>query len=101
MKRNNDIKERKDEIMSAAMTLASKPGGFGRVTLVEVAKLVGCTHQLILHYYSTVTQFKRDIVREAIRQENLQILAQALILNDQHAKKAPDELKRKVFNSLK
>lgn len=84
--------DRKAEILTAAMTIA-QTAGYNKVTLQDVAKQAGCTHGLVLYYFSTIVQLRRAIMSEAIHIRDAAILAQGLAIGDSKAKRAPPDLK--------
>ena len=84
--------DRKTEILNAAVVMA-RSSGYNRVTLQDVARQAGCTHGLVLYYFSTVVQLRRAIMSEAIRTSDAAILAQGLAVGDSQAKRAPPQLK--------
>lgn len=91
---------REEQILNAGLEIGARQGGWNKLTLVEAAKQAGCTHGLVLHYFSTVKQFKRRVMREAIRTGNLSVIAQGLAAGDSCAQKASDEVKSQALNTL-
>lgn len=92
--------DRKDQILSAAIKVAEKSGGFSRLTREAVAKEVGLSEGLVSKYFGTMTAFKRTIMRSAILTENLSIIAQGLASGDTHAQKANKGLKSRALATL-
>lgn len=90
---------RKDAILDAAIELALSDG-LCAVRLVPVAERAGVANSLVSHYFGTVKQLHRAVVRRAIHSEILPIVAQALAVGDSDARKAPDELKQRALGSL-
>lgn len=90
---------RKDAILEAAVALALDTG-LNSVRLIPVAERAGVTNGLVSHYFGTVNQLHRAVVRHAIHREILPIVAQALAAGDSDARKAPEELKQRALNSL-
>lgn len=84
--------DRKTEILNAALVIA-RAKGYSKATLQDVARQAGCTHGLILYYFSTAIQLRRAIMSEAIRTSDAAILAQGLAVGDSKAKRAPPHLK--------
>lgn len=91
--------DRKTQILDAALAIASKQG-YARVTREAIAAEAGCAPGLVSHYLGTMVQTRRDIMRAAIRNRVLPVIAQGLAANDPHAKKAPDELKQAALASI-
>jgi AcrR family transcriptional regulator len=92
--------DRKREILAAAIRIARKPGGWHKLTREAVAAEAGCADALISRHFGTIPNFKRDVMRAAIAQQVLPIIAQGLAAGDRHASKASPELKNKALNSL-
>lgn len=90
---------RKDAILEAAVALALAEG-LSSVRLIPVAERAGVTNGLVSHYFGTVKQLHRAVIRHAIHNETLPIIAQALASGDSEARKAPDELKQRALASL-
>lgn len=84
--------ERRAEILQAALDLAVTKG-VDKVTQADVAKRVGVTHTLVIHYFGTVTQLRRDVMRAAVKDRIVPIVARGIALRDPHALKADDALR--------
>ena len=95
MKRNNNVKQRRDHILTAAINLAVEVG-YSNITRDTVAARAGVSMGLITHYFETMGQLKRSIMRAAIHQHIPEIIAQGLANNDKYARKAPSELKNRA-----
>lgn len=92
--------DRKAEILAAAIKVASRPGGWGKLTREAVAKEANCAAGLPSKYFGTMATFRRSIMRAAIAQGNLDILAQGIAAGERSALKAPVELKIKALEAL-
>lgn len=86
---------RRDHILSVAVDL-SRRNGYKNVTRDEVAAGAGVSTGLVSKYFGTMVNLHRDIMRAAIRDEVVEVIAQGLASGDKHAKKAPDRLKLKA-----
>lgn len=86
---------RKDYILAVAVTMA-KDAGYHKLTRDAVAEAAGVSMGLVTRYFGTMNQLRRDVIRYAIRHEIPEIIAQGLANSDDHAKKAPDELKTRA-----
>lgn len=91
--------ERRTLIMQAAMKEAEK-NGFDKVRRVAIARRVDCSESLVRHYFETLPQLQRQIMGEAIRTENLRVIAQGLVAKHPRCKKLPDDLKQKALSSI-
>lgn len=92
--------DRKAEILTAALTVAGRPGGWSTLTRDAVAKEAGCAEGLVSRYFGTMACFKRAIMRAAVASEHLAIVAQGLAAGDGNAQKADSELKTKALATL-
>lgn len=92
--------DRKQEILKAAVKVASRPGGWAKLTRDAVAKEANCAESLPSKYFGTMVNFKRAIMRAAIGAENLAVIAQGLAAGDKSAQKADESLKRKALETL-
>jgi AcrR family transcriptional regulator len=92
--------DRKLQILDAAIKVASLPGGYAKLTRADVAKQADCAEGLPSKYFGTMVNFKRAIMRAAIHDWNLSIIAQGLAAGDKVAAKAEEALKRKALDTL-
>lgn len=92
--------DRKRQILTAAIKVAGRPGGWGKLTRDAVAKEAGCAEGLVSKYFGTMIAFRRSIMRAAIKDFNLSIVAQGLAAGDNVALKAEEALKRKALETL-
>lgn len=90
---------RKESILDAAMTVA-KERGYRKVTRDLVATGANISPGLVSRYFGTMAQLQRDIIRRAIKDEVLEVVAQGLANGDKHALKASKELKTKAAHFL-
>lgn len=91
--------DRKASILDAAMVVASRLG-YSKFRLVDVAKQADCTHSLVLSYYGTMEQVRRDVMRRAIREETLPIIAAGLAAGDRQCRKITPELRERALQTL-
>jgi AcrR family transcriptional regulator len=92
-------KERKAIILDAALRLAVRVG-YTSIRRDAVATEAGCSNGLVNKYYGSLKQLRRDLMREAVRVGNVTVIAQGLALNDQHARKASEDIKQLARASL-
>lgn len=93
-------KDRKEQILIAAIEVAQE-SNYMRITRDQVANKANCAPALISNYFGTMPNFRRDLMRFAVRNEVLEIIAQGLVLGDAQAKKAPQELRDKALANVK
>lgn len=89
----------KEQILTVALKLAEKKG-YDKITRDELADKVGCATGLINHHYGTMNQLRRDIMRHAIKERILTVVAQGLAARDPFALKANDDLKKEALQTL-
>lgn len=94
-----DPKVRKEEILAVAVKRAELLGLNG-LRRDDVAKEAGVANGLVSRYFSTMTQLRRAVMRDAVRREILPIIAQGLAVRDSEAMKASEELKQKAIATL-
>ncbi len=87
MKRNNDIAARKADILTAAIKVA-EASHYKYMTRDAIAAEAGVSGSLVQHYFHTMTQLRRDVMRKAVRGDFPIIVAQGLVAGDKHAKAA-------------
>lgn len=97
--RRTDKETRIDHILSIAMGVAER-NGFNKLSRATVAEESGVSDSLIAYHFGTMIEFRRKIMRQAIKEERLGIIAEGLAIRDSHAQKAPDELKTRALASL-
>jgi DNA-binding transcriptional regulator YbjK len=90
---------RRDHILQVAIKIA-RTIGYQKVTRGIIAESAGVSTGLVTHYFKTMPQLKRAIMRTAIAQEIPEIIAQGLINNDKHAIKASPELRAKAAATI-
>lgn len=90
---------RKDHILNIAVTMA-KVSGYNKITRDKIAESAGVSMGLVTRYFGTMVQLRRDIVRMAVRNEILEVVAQAVISNDPHVKKIDADLKERALKAV-
>lgn len=100
MKKRLQPDDRKQQILTAAIRVAARPGGWAKLTRDSVAKEADCAEGLPSKYFGTMISFRRSIMRAAIVAENLAVIAQGLAAGDKCAQKADEGLKRKALETL-
>ena len=96
-----EARERVAQILKAALELCEQEATtYNRLTRDEIAKKAGIPSSLVAYHCGTMADLRRDIMREAVRVENLPVIAQGLAARDRHALKASDALQRRSLKSL-
>lgn len=83
---------RKDQIMTVAMRLAEQ-GNYQSVTRDQIANAAGVSVGLVSTHCGTMQNLRRDIMRQAVKNRILRIVAQGLAAGDSHARKAPSDVR--------
>ena len=98
-KSRTDPALRRDQILTVAVD-QSKEIGYNNITRDNVAEGAGVSMGLVTRYFGTMCKLKRQVMRYAIKNEIAEIIAQGLANGDNHAKKAPPELKAEAATLL-
>ena len=86
---------RKDHILRHAVE-ESMHSGYHAVLRSSIANRAGVSMGLVTNYFGTMTQLRRAVMRYAVENEVLIVIAQGLANKDKQAKKASTELKEKA-----
>ena len=92
-------RQRKTEILSAALELA-KTEGLAGIRRDNVAERAGVATGLVNLHYGTMKQLRRAVVGEALRVRDLRVIAQAMAMGDPRALGAPEELRKAAALSI-
>ena len=87
---------RKDLVIAAALDLAER-GHFLRLTRAAIAQAAGVTGSAIQYHFHTMDQLYGDVMRAAIKQERLAVIAQGLTCGDGRAAKVPADLRARAL----
>lgn len=90
---------RKEDILRTALPLAEKLG-YTKVSRETITDSIGITGPALNYHFGTMTQFRRELLRYAIKNESLLVIAQALSSKVHCVQKAPKELQRRALESL-
>lgn len=91
---------RKDDILAAAIKLAEGGQNYQRLTRDHIASAAGVAPALVSAYFGTMPNLRRDIMRAAVRDGSLRIIAQGLAAGDTQAKKAAPAIRAKAAELL-
>jgi AcrR family transcriptional regulator len=97
---NLNSTDRKKQLLKAAVAVACTRG-YQNVRLDDVASAAQCTRGLVLHHFATIAQLKRAIMRAAVNEKVLAIIAQGIVANDEQALKASPELRGAALDSVR
>lgn len=101
MKKNKRLTpgDRRAEILESALNVAECVG-YRHLTRVQVANNAGCAESLVSKYFGTMDKFRRTIMRAAVKDEHLPIIAQGLVAGDRFAQKADQTLRSRAMASM-
>lgn len=89
----------KESILQAAVSVAERDG-YKLITRKAVAMKADCAESLINVYFHTMTQLQSDVMRYAVKNDVLKIIAQGLVNGDRRARKVSDEVKTAALKTL-
>lgn len=87
---------RKDEIITAALALAER-SHYTRVTREAIAAAISIKGPAIQYHFGTMGQLRRELMRAAVKQGNLIVIAQGLTSGDEQAKKADPVVRQEAI----
>lgn len=91
--------ERKRHLLDVGLVLAERVG-YRNVTMTALTEAAGVSRTLYHRYFSTVGRFRVDVMRAAVKTENLAVIAQGLAAKDPQALKAPAELRERAAATI-
>lgn len=91
--------DRRDDILGVALTVAEKYG-YNHMSREQIAKEAMCSAGLVTHYWKSMILLRRAVMRRAVRDGNVTVLAQGIGAGDPNAKKAAPEHKKKAIALL-
>lgn len=89
----------RDAILTSALHLAAEMG-YTHVTRPALCLRVGCHAGTVTHYWPTMKQFKRSLMRFAVAHGDLVVIAQGLALRDPHAQHVGREMRLEALARL-
>ena len=89
---------RKQQILDAALSCACKHG-YDRMTREQIGKAATCSGPTVQHYFPTMAALRRAVMRAAVRNECLPVVAQGLVRGDKQAEKADPDLRRRAMEA--
>lgn len=91
-------KQRKKQILETALSIAEEKG-YQSITRQEIADRIGMSYSLVSFYFNTARIMRDAVLTEAIRTENLRIVAQASLTKDTSWEISP-KLRKKAINYI-
>lgn len=86
-------RERKEQILDAAILLARKQG-YTHLTRLDIANVTGLSEGLVSKYFGTMPQMRRAILSAAIVRQDLVVIAQGLVAREAKVLKLPEATRR-------
>lgn len=90
---------RRDEIISAAVR-RSIDVGYNKISRDDIAIAANCSPALVSQYLGTLIHMRRQIMRAAVANEVLEVIAQGIVMRDKHALKAPEHIRRLAIQTF-
>ena len=86
---------RKEQIIKVAVEMAIGDN-YNKITRDGIAEHAGVSHSLVTKHFGTMKQLRNDLMRYAVKNQVLEIIAQGLANGDDRARKAPLEVKEQA-----
>jgi len=96
--RMNPIK-RREQILATGLKFCEQ-NHYLTLTGNAIADKLGVRPSLTWHYFGDLKNFRRQILKEAIKRQNLTIIAQMMVKRDRALAKAPPELLQKAIEKI-
>lgn len=94
-----DAAQRRAQILAAALQ-AAETHGYRNLTLQQIASAAGVSKGLPMVYFGTMTALRRALMREAVKVSNLKVIAQGIVADDPHVRKASPELRARALAAI-
>lgn len=91
--------ERKTQLIAAAVRVAARDG-YANMTREAVALAADVSPGLVSRYLGTMIALRRTVMRAAVKQGVVRVIAQGLAARDPYALKAPDSLRQAAAQTL-
>lgn len=90
-----DPKRRTDELLAVALRLAAA-NGWRTLTHADVAQAAGVSPGLVVARLGTKTSMLRDVMRAAVREGVVAVVAEGLAVSDKQAMRADEQLRERA-----
>lgn len=90
---------RREHILQAAAEVALK-GDYTKISRAAVANRAGVSDSLVSRYFTTMPKFRRALMRYAVHNEIVELVAQGLAHKDSNAQGAPEPLRSEALKHL-
>jgi len=95
-----DPKKRKDQLIRAGLQVAEQ-SHYTTLESKRVARLCGVSYATLFRYFPSMDRYRKAVLRRAIKDANLTIVAQAMAQLDPMVRKAPPYLLNSAVERLK
>lgn len=99
IKQRMPAEDRKRQILEQA-TILSKSKGLTGFSSTDIARAVGCVHPTILYHFVSMDNLRNEMIRKAIKDEDLTIIGQGLVARNTVAISAPERIKKKAARAF-
>lgn len=90
---------RKEEIIAITLRLC-QINGIKSVTRKQIAEAAGVAEGLVSHHFSSMKQLQRDIVRHAVKNRDIRVVAQCVAAGYLKKSEVPYEIEEHVLTIL-
>jgi AcrR family transcriptional regulator len=89
---------RREQILEAAVETARRKG-YAMMTRKDIAERAAVSPALVSAYFGTMVKLRRTVMRYAVRNEVVEVVAQGIVAQDKCALRAPSALKQRAMES--
>jgi AcrR family transcriptional regulator len=79
---------RQEMILRAAIAVASRPGGWGKMTRAAIAEEADCSDGLVSRYLGDIPKIRRRVMKAAIKDGLTDVIVQSVVACDGFAPKS-------------
>lgn len=94
-----DADSTRDSLLAMGLQYA-RASHYSRIPLKQICMDIGKSHTLIIHHFGTAAAFRDEVLRRAIVESDLAVLAQGLADRNPVARGAPAKLRKQALDSL-
>lgn len=94
-----DPQIRKQSILDAALTVARKKHYY-KMLRSDVAKAANITASLVRHYFGDMDDLRDAVIAEAVKREDLILIAQGLTMGHPRTRRIPEALKARARSAV-
>lgn len=89
---------RKEIIIDAALALCVNGQTYQTISGEQVAEAIQVRRPTINHHFGTIGKMRKEVLRAALKRENLRVIAQGMAAGDVLLKDITPELYKRVMN---